>query len=59
MLRNHITNDDTIQKRLLSEPGLDYTKAVVTATNTETAAQSVEQLRNKSTTRKRGTGVEI
>ena len=58
-LRNHITNDDAIQKGLLSEPGLDYTKAVVTATNMETAAQSVKQLRNKSTTRKRGTGVEI
>ena len=41
-LRNHITNDDAIQKGLLSEPELDYTKALVTATNMETAAQSVK-----------------
>ena len=50
MLRDHIVceiNDDTIQKRLLSEPGLDYAKAVETTTNMETAAQSVRELKSK------------
>ena len=45
MLRDRIVcgiNDDAIQKRLLSEPGLDYAKA------RETAAQGMKQLRNKS-----------
>ena len=45
MLRDRIVcgiNDDAIQKRLLSEPGLYYAKA------RETAAQGMKQLRNKS-----------
>ena len=48
MLRDRIVcgiNDDAIQKRLLSESGLDYAKAVQTALNMETAAQSVRELK--------------
>ena len=51
MLRDRIVcgiNDDVIQKRLLAEPKLDYAKAVETALNMETAAQSVRDLKSKS-----------
>ena len=50
MLRDRIVcgiNDDAMQKRLLSEPRLDYAKAVETAMNMETAAQSVKELKGK------------
>ena len=40
-------NDITIQKRLLSEPGLTYAKAVEIAQSAETAAQSLRELRSK------------
>ena len=51
MLRDRIVcgiNDDAIQRRLLSDPKLDYTKAVETALNMETAAQSMKTLKNKA-----------
>ena len=51
MLRDRILcgiNDDSIQRRLLSEPKLDYAKAVETALNMETAAQSMRTLKNKT-----------
>ena len=38
--------DDTLQKRLLSQPDLNYAKAVQTSLNMETAAQSVRELKN-------------
>ena len=50
MLRDRIVcgiNDDAMQKRLLSERGLDYAKAVETAMNMETAARSVKELKGK------------
>ena len=50
MLRDRIVcgiNDDAMQKRLLSEPGLDYAKAVETAMNMETAAWSFKELKGK------------
>ena len=40
-------NDPAIQKRLLAEPELTYAKAVEVAQNTETAAQSMRELRAK------------
>ena len=49
MLRDRIVcgiNDDSIQRRLLSESKLDYAKAVETALNMETAAQT---LKNEAT----------
>ena len=49
MLRDRIVcgiNYDALQKRLLSEPDLDYVKAVQTALNMEMAAQSVRELKN-------------
>ena len=49
MLRDRIVcgiNDDALQKRLLSEPDLDYAKAVQTALNMETAVQSIRELKN-------------
>ena len=49
MLRDRIVrgiNDEALQKRLLSEPDLDYAKAVQTVLNMETAAQSARELRN-------------
>ena len=51
MLRDPIVcgiNDDAIQRRLLSDPKLDYAKAVETALNMETAAQSMKTLKNKA-----------
>ena len=51
MLRDRIVcgiNDDAIQRRLLSDPKLDYAKAVETALNMETAAQSMKTLKNKA-----------
>ena len=48
MLRDRIVcgiNDDAIQKRLLSERGLDYAKAAETAMNMETAARSTRGIR--------------
>jgi hypothetical protein len=51
MLRDRIVcgiNDDAIQRRLLSDPKLDYTKAVETALNMETAVQSMKTLKNKA-----------
>ena len=50
MLRDRIVcgiNDDAMQKRLLSEPGLDYAKAVETTMNMDTAARSVKELKGK------------
>ena len=50
MLRDRIVggiNDDAIQKRLLSESALDYTKAVEMAMNMETAVQSVRELKSQ------------
>ena len=50
MLRDRIVggiNDDAIQKQLLSESALDYTKAVKMAMNMETAAQSVRELKSQ------------
>ena len=52
MLRDRIVcgiNDDSIQRRLLSESKLDYAKAVETALNMETAAQSMKTLKNEAT----------
>ena len=51
MLRDRIVcgiNDDATQRRLLSDPKLDYAKAVETALNMETAAQSMKTLKNKA-----------
>ena len=51
MLRDRIVcgiNDDAIQRRLLSDPKLDYAKAVETALNMETAAQSMKTLKDKA-----------
>ena len=51
MLRDRIIcgiNDDAIQRRLLSDPKLDYAKAVETALNMETAAQSMKTLKDKA-----------
>ena len=50
MIRDRLVcgiNDTAMQKRLLSEPSLTYTKAVEIAQATETAAQSLRELRNK------------
>ena len=50
MIRDRLVcgiNDITIQKRLLSEPGLTYAKAVEIAQSAETAAQSLRELRGK------------
>ena len=50
MIRDRLVcgiNDVSIQKRLLAEPGLTYTKAVETAQSAETAAQSLRELRGK------------
>ena len=50
MIRDQLVcgiNDSPIQKRLLSEPGLTYEKAVELALNAETAAQSLQELRTK------------
>ena len=41
-------NNDAMQNRLLSEPGLYYAEAVETAMNMETAARSVKELKDKS-----------
>ena len=41
-------NDDSIQRRLLSESRLDYAKAVETALNMETTAQSMKTLESKA-----------
>ena len=40
-------NDVSIQKRLLTEPGLTYAKAVEMTESAETAAQSLRELRGK------------
>ena len=51
MLRDRIVcgiNDDSIQRRLLSESRLDYAKAVETALNMETTAQSMKTLKSKA-----------
>ena len=51
MLRDRIVcgiNGDSIQRRLLSESKLDYAKAMETALNMETAAQSMKTLKNEA-----------
>ena len=51
MLRDRIVcgiNEDSIQRRLLSDPTMDYAKAVETALNMETAAQSMNTLNSKA-----------
>ena len=51
MLRDRIVcgiNEDSIQRRLLSDPTMDYAKAVETALNLETAAQSMKTLKSKA-----------
>ena len=50
MIRDRLVcgiNDDAIQRRLLSEPGLTYTKSVELAQSMETAAQNVKELKTK------------
>ena len=50
MIRDRLVcgiNDTAIQKRLLSEPKLTYAKAIEIAQATETAAQSLRELRSK------------
>ena len=65
MLRDRILcgiNDDTIQKKLLAEVNLTYTKALEWAQGLETAAQNVKKISCKETaspytpTRKRSAG---
>ena len=51
MIRDRLVcgiNDDAIQKRLLSEPDLTYSKSVEIAQNMEMAAQNVKELKTKS-----------
>ena len=51
MLRDRIVcgiSDDGMQRRLLAETDLDYTKAVEVAINMEAAAKSVQELRGQS-----------
>ena len=51
MIRDRLVcgiNDGAIQKRLLAEPKLTYAKAVEIAQTTESAAQSMRELRVKS-----------
>ena len=51
MLRDRIVcgiNDDSIQRRLLSESRLDYVKAVETTLNMETTVQSMKTLKSKA-----------
>ena len=53
MIRDRLVcgiNDTGMQKRLLAEPGLTYVKAVEIAQATETAAQSLRELRTKPDT---------
>ena len=50
MIRDRLVcgiNDSSLQKRLLAEPDLSYAKAVELALNSETATQSVKELRGK------------
>ena len=56
MLRDRIVcgiNDDAIQRRLLTEPGLTYKKSLEIAQNLEATSQNMRELHPTTTSSKR------